>query len=267
VVFSKDDFPLKQAIYFDAPDGRMIFAIPRNNKTYVGTTDTSFYGDLKNPRVNVDDRDYLLDAIHYMFPSVEVYKDNVESSWAGVRPLIAEEGKDPDEISRKDEVFISESGLISMAGGKLTGYRKMAEQAVNTVTKQLKEEEGIIYTPSATKHLPISGGETGGSKGYQTFKKQKMNEGKELGLAAKDVELLLQKYGSNIEAIFDHYKKGIESAPDNMNPLVYAELQYGILNEMVLKPTDFFIRRTGALYFDINWVKQHKESVCDYLAN
>src|SRR5699024_618325 len=197
LVFSKKDFPLKQAIYFDAPDGRMIFAIPRNDKTYVGTTDTSFHGDLEHPHITVNDRDYLLDAIDYMFPSVEIDKNKVESSWAGVRPLIAEEGKDPDEISRKDEIFISDSGLISMAGGKLTGYRKMAEQAIDTVTKQLKDEEGIIYSGSTTEHLPISGGETGGSTGYQTFKKRKLSEGEKLRIAEYDIELLLQKYGSN----------------------------------------------------------------------
>lgn len=266
LVFSQDDFPLKQAIYFDAPDGRMIFAIPRNDKAYIGTTDTSFYGDLKYPHVTVEDRDYLLDAIHYMFPSVNVTERDVESSWAGVRPLIAEEGKDPDEISRKDEIFISESGLISMAGGKLTGYRKMAEQAVQTVTKQLKEEEGIIYSASKTEHLPISGGETGGSKGYQKFKIHKVSEGVELGLRKDEIELLLQKYGANIDSIFNLYKEPGQDVPKNMEPLVFAELKYGISHEMVLKPTDFFIRRTGALYFDINWVRKHKDSVCDYIA-
>src|SRR5699024_351850 len=119
---------------------------------------------------------------------------------------------------------------------------------------------------SATEHLPISGGETGGSVGYQTFKKEKSTEGERLGLTSKEIGLLLQKYGSNIDAIFDLYKIGKESAPGKMDPIVYAELQYGISNEMVLKPTDFFIRRTGALYFDISWVNEHKESVCHYLA-
>src|SRR5699024_4202500 len=66
LVFAKRDVPLKQAIYFDTPDARMVFAIPRNDKTYVGTTDTRFHGNLKNPQVTVEDRDYLLGAIHYM---------------------------------------------------------------------------------------------------------------------------------------------------------------------------------------------------------
>lgn len=267
LVFSKRDFPLKQAIYFDTPDGRMVFAIPRNDKTYVGTTDTRFHGNLKNPQVTVKDRDYLLGAIHYMFPTVDLTEEHVESSWAGVRPLIAEEGKDnPDEISRKDEIFISDSGLISMAGGKLTGYRKMAEQAVNTVTKQLKQEEGIIYSPSNTEHLPISGGETGGSKGYVAFKAQKIKEGEKIGLPEKEMKLLLQKYGANVDSILSLYADHKESSPDGMDPLVFAELQYGLSHEMVVKPVDFFIRRTGALFFDIDWVREHKNSVCHYIS-
>src|SRR5699024_1482267 len=141
LVFSKKRFPLQQAVYFDAPDGRMVFAIPREDKTYVGTTDTSYKDNIAHPTVTEDDRDYLINAINDMFPSLDMKRSDVDSSWAGLRPLIGEEGTDnPDEISRKDEIFISDSGLISMAGGKLTGYRKMAEQAVDTVTKQLKEE-------------------------------------------------------------------------------------------------------------------------------
>ncbi len=84
--------------------------------------------------------DNLLYAIHYMFPKLEVSAEDIESTWAGVRPLIHEEGKGPSEISRKDEIWQSESGVITIAGGKLTGYRKMAEKIVDLVVEQLKEE-------------------------------------------------------------------------------------------------------------------------------
>ena len=87
---SQSVFPLKQAVYFDTPDGRMVFAIPRDGKAYVGTTDTFYSEDPINPRMSEEDRRYILDAIHYMFPSVEVTEKDVESSWAGIRPLIHE---------------------------------------------------------------------------------------------------------------------------------------------------------------------------------
>ncbi|MBW7462073.1 FAD-dependent oxidoreductase, partial [Paenibacillus sepulcri] len=128
--------PLHQAVYFDTPDKRMVFAIPRAGKTYVGTTDTTYTGNYEKPRMTKEDRDYLLRAVNALFPSVRLTAMDVESSWAGLRPLIHQEGKDPSEISRKDEIFRSPSGLLSIAGGKLTGYRKMAEAVVNKAAEE-----------------------------------------------------------------------------------------------------------------------------------
>src|SRR5699024_4963964 len=113
LVFAQADFPLQQAIYFDSPDHRMIFAIPRGDKTYVGTTDTFYEGDIAHPTVTEEDRDYILATIDSMFPSLHISKDMIHSSWAGLRPLISEAGKNPSEISRKEEIFISDSGLRS----------------------------------------------------------------------------------------------------------------------------------------------------------
>ena len=73
-----------------------------------------------------------------MFPSLEIKLKDIESSWAGVRPLILQEGKDPSEISRKDEIWESTTGLVTIAGGKLTGYRKMAETVVDLLAKRLR---------------------------------------------------------------------------------------------------------------------------------
>ncbi|WP_099159911.1 glycerol-3-phosphate dehydrogenase/oxidase [Virgibacillus ndiopensis] len=267
LVFSKERFPLQQAIYFDAPDGRMIFAIPRNNSTYVGTTDTSYEGNIAHPTLTENDRDYLLDSINYMFPSLDMKSEDVESSWAGLRPLIQEEGKSPDEISRKDEIFISDSGLISMAGGKLTGYRKMAEQAVNTVVKQLKDEQGILYSKSETEHMPISGGEVGGSKGFARYKQRKVQEGVVLGIDETTVEMLVQRYGANIDTIFEIYQdKQGQANNEEIDPIVFAELIYALDYELAYKPVDFFIRRTGGLFFEIDWVRTHKDNVINYMA-
>lgn len=71
----------------------MIFAVPRDGKTYVGTTDTFYEGDPKVMQISGSDRDYLLDAIHYMFPDLTLSETHIESSWAGVRPLVHEEGE------------------------------------------------------------------------------------------------------------------------------------------------------------------------------
>ncbi|WP_174614254.1 glycerol-3-phosphate dehydrogenase/oxidase [Virgibacillus ihumii] len=269
LVFSKERFPLKQAIYFDAPDGRMVFAIPRNKKTYVGTTDTSYDGNIAHPVMTEADRDYLIDAIKYIFPSLEITTSDVDSSYAGLRPLIAEEGKDdPDEISRKDEIFISDSGLISMAGGKLTGYRKMAEDAVDTVVGQLKKEEDILFSESVTENLPISGGEVGGSQGFRKFKEAKISEAAELGINEEAAIFLVQKYGANTDKIFQLYQEEKVNAENaGIDPTVFAELTYAIEYELTYKPVDFFIRRTGALFFDIGFVRTHKDKVIAYMSD
>lgn len=268
LVFSEQDFPLKQAIYFDSPDGRMIFAIPRGDKTYVGTTDTYYQGELDNITATTEDRDYIIDAIQSMFPTLNITASNVESSWAGVRSLFSDEDSDkPGEISRNEEIFISNSGLISMAGGKLTGYRKMAEEAVDTVVKQIKEEEGILYSSTETKYLPISGGDVGGSKGFEQFKKEKLTEGTNLGIPEETTQQLIEQYGGNVDQLFKIYQDNKETAKtQQIDPFVLTELIYGMTYELVYKPVDFFIRRTGALFFDIDWVREHQTSVIDYMA-
>lgn len=267
LVFDKKRFPLRQAIYFDNSDGRMIFAIPRGEKTYVGTTDTVYKGNLINPKVTVTDRDYLIHAINHVFPNLNIGPNDVESSWAGLRPLILEEGKSPSEISRKDEIFISRSGLISIAGGKLTGYRKMAEKIVNLIVKQLRQESGIIFPETKTKHIPISGGEVGGSKGFQKFLNEMTSYGIEIGLKKRTAKILTRRYGSNVKCIYSLLQNEKSGNRWKIDPLLYATLMYSIENELSYKPTDFFIRRTGALFFDIDWVKKHKDNVLVVLSD
>ncbi|MBO8177172.1 MAG: glycerol-3-phosphate dehydrogenase/oxidase [Bacillus sp. (in: Bacteria)] len=260
LVIDQSVFPLKQAIYFDTPDGRMIFAIPRDGKTYVGTTDTFYDNNPAHPKMLEEDRAYVLNAIRYMFPSVNVTEQDVESSWAGVRPLIYEEGKDPSDISRKDEIWEGESGLITIAGGKLTGYRKMAETVVDIVAKRLEQQGRAPIPPCQTKRLPISGGEVGGSENLPHFIEQKGKEAIRYGLTEEEGKQLAKMYGSNVDHLFriaQSYEGG------NLPVMVYAQLKYALEEEMVCKPVDFFIRRTGALFFNIQWVHQWKQAVID----
>ncbi|RJS62271.1 FAD-dependent oxidoreductase [Bacillus sp. PK3_68] len=266
IVIDQSIFPLKQAVYFDSPDGRMIFAIPRDGKAYVGTTDT-FYGedqDIANPKMLEEDRDYLLKAIRYMFPDVNVGPADVESSWAGVRPLIYEEGKDPSEISRKDEIWEGESGLITIAGGKLTGYRKMAEIVVNLVSERLSAETGRQFKSCQTRHLPISGGDVGGAARLESFIKKKGKEAVSFGLSEQEGEYLAHMYGTNVDHVFTF----AQQAPVNDLPKVlYAQLLYAVNHEMIWRPVDFFIRRTGALFFRMDEVKQYKKRVIAVMAD
>ncbi|MDI9260736.1 glycerol-3-phosphate dehydrogenase/oxidase [Alicyclobacillus sendaiensis] len=267
IVVDGKRFPLRNSVYFDVPDGRMVFAIPRDGKTYIGTTDTDYHGDLVHPRMTKADRDYLIECVNFMFPSVKLAPEDIESSWAGVRPLIHEEGKDPSEISRKDEVFVSPSGLLTIAGGKLTGYRKMAEKVVDMVAGQLAAEEGRRFGPCTTDKIPYSGGDFGGSDKMPAFVEERVQRGVKLGLTEADARRLARRYGTNVDLVYNLLASGRDRAEAHgLRPDVYAELEYGLRHEMVVTPSDFFIRRTGALYFDIEWVRANQDAVIRYMA-
>ncbi len=266
IVIDQSKFPLKQAVYFDTPDGRMVFAIPREGKAYVGTTDTFYDSDPINPQMTKEDLDYLLKAINFMFPDVKVSEKDVESNWAGVRPLIWEEGKDPSEISRKDEIWESESGLMTIAGGKLTGYRKMAEKIVDLLVDKFEKEYGKQFGPCVTKHTPISGGDVGGSAKFNEFINEASKIGQSSGLSKEEADSLASKYGSNVYRLFDIVKNNADTAKEFELPItLFAELQYALTYEMVVTPVDFFLRRTGAVLFNIHLVNQYKENVIQYM--
>ncbi|AYB36901.1 glycerol-3-phosphate dehydrogenase/oxidase [Brevibacillus laterosporus] len=267
IVIDKKRFPLKQSIYFDTPDGRMVFAIPRDNKTYVGTTDTNYQGDIANPKITVEDRDYILRATNFMFPSLELTGEDVESSWAGLRPLIHEDGKSPSELSRKDEIFMSESNLLTIAGGKLTGYRKMAERIVDLLVEQFKTEGQGNYPRCTTDQIRLSGGDVGGADKFELFKKDKIKEGISIGLSEQEAEQLVARYGSNVSRIFSRISEHeAERVETGLPTHVFGPLMYSIEEEMATTPEDFFIRRTGDLYFNIQGVRDWREPVIAYMA-
>ena len=259
LVFPYEKLPIKQSVYFDIPDGRMMFAIPRGKITYVGTTDTNFNENKDSVKTDVADAIYLISAVNNMFPKINLEMEDIISSWAGLRPLIHEEGKSASELSRKDEIFTSDTGLISIAGGKLTGYRKMAERVVNRVAKKMEEDYGISVKASDTEHIPLCGNEF---KKYKYVKKYIAEIHERLtpeGFSQYDAWYLVTNYGKQTETILQYYAKQKED--DHVVGMAKAELKFTIENEMVQTPMDFFIRRTGRLYFDIDSIRKLMESI------
>lgn len=240
IVIKKERLPIKQAVYFDVQDGRMIFAIPRGKKVYIGTTDTNYKESIDFPNASKEDVEYTLKAANHMFPTANLRIEDVESTWAGLRPLIHEDGKSPSDLSRKDEIFISDSNLISIAGGKLTGFRKMAERSVNVVCKQLKLEEGREFPKCSTEFIKLSGGHL--DKLPSDYARELQEDFKQFYL--DDVLDLVLKYGSNTQYI-------LASAQTNFkNNLLLAEAEYCLEYELTNNTSDFIIRRTGRLYFE-----------------
>ncbi len=248
LVVPYEKLPIQQSAYFDVPDGRMIFVIPRGKITYIGTTDTSYYDSIDDPQVSKTDVAYLLTAVNYMFPTIQLTSHDITSSWAGLRPLIHEEGKGPSELSRKDEIFVSPSGLLSMAGGKLTGYRKMAERVVDMVAGQLESAEGLSYKKCFTDEITLSGGDFKHLDAIDEFTELQMMKAASEKITLGDIRNLIDRYGTNTEKIILLAQKdGKQVTPES---LLFAELQYCLEEEAVTNLNDFFIRRTGKLYFE-----------------
>jgi glycerol-3-phosphate dehydrogenase len=133
-----------------AGEGRQIFALPWYGRTLVGTTDNDFDGDIDHPRPGEDEVAYLLDAVNEFFGASLGERDLV-GAYAGVRPLIATgDPKKSVDISRKAELYETSSGMLTITGGKLTTWRRMAKQTVD----RLVEREGR-EAPCHTAEIPL----------------------------------------------------------------------------------------------------------------
>jgi len=241
LVVPHERFPVKQSIYFDLPDGRMCFAIPRDRSTYFGTTDTPFKKDPDHVGITAEDVTYLLEGVNNMFEGLNLQASEIESSWAGLRPLIFEEGKSASEMSRKDEIFESDSGLLSIAGGKLTGYRKMSERIMDKVVERL-ERGG----ETKTKTLALGGN---GFKDFQAvidYRKEIANLLSEHDLPQERAGYLVHLYGKQAEPIL----RLVPPEGSAELRLAIAELKFALDHEQVITLEDWAIRRTGRMYFD-----------------
>ena len=236
-----------------------MFAIPRGKVTYIGTTDTNYNADKNHVTTELADAIYLISAVNNMFPDIELELDDIISSWAGLRPLIHEEGKSASELSRKDEIFTSDTGLVSIAGGKLTGYRKMAERVVNRIVKKMEEDYETELKACTTDKIPLCGNDFKKYKHVTKYIDQVLDNLKEDGFEFYHAWYLVTTYGKQTEAILERYANIKGKKPKER--MIKAEAQFAMAHEMALNPLDFFIRRTGRLYFDIDSVRKYKEPV------
>jgi glycerol-3-phosphate dehydrogenase len=152
VILSPQDLPLRAGAIVPVADGRSIFALPWLGRTLVGTTDNNYDGDVDHVQPAVADVEYLLGAVNDFF-GVQLGPGDVIGAYAGVRPLIsAGDSRKSVDISRKAELYETSSGLITITGGKLTTWRRMAKMAVD----RLVERDGR-QAPCRTHEIPLGG--------------------------------------------------------------------------------------------------------------
>ena len=160
VVVPRDRVGNRHAIVLGAVrDGRILFVIPWEEQTIVGTTDTDYDGSLDSVAADQTDVEYLLETVNFYFPQADLRPNDVISTFAGLRPLVAGARPEaPSEVSREDALFLSASGLLSLGGGKLTTYRRVAIKVVDRIAAGLRERFGIDgRRHSGTDRIPLPG--------------------------------------------------------------------------------------------------------------
>ncbi len=195
-------------------DDRPIFVMPWGEYDIVGTTDTDWKDSPDKVVADKEDIDYILDALNKLFPDANYSYEDIYSTFAGVRPLIYQPGKDERKTSR--EHTIKDYGdVISIAGGKLTTYRLMAKEVVDRAVRNLGYNRRGMKC--LTDKLPIWGGDFDEWDGFESFKEKISFEFKErYGFSERTIETLIHHYGSSIELI----EKVLEENEELKNPLV-----------------------------------------------
>lgn len=249
IIIDKKYLPSEEGLMIpQTEDGRVLFILPWLGKCLVGTTDDPVKLET-HPKVMDKDIEYILRHLKIYF-DLEISKDEILSSWCGIRPLVKPEGnQNTSNIVREHEIRESDSGLISMIGGKWTTYRKMAEQLVDYVYKQ----KNIKKIKCKTKKLKLVGS--------QKLNKNYISEKIDLDTN----KYLLSQYGDQIEAILKSTDK-IEFLKDG-HPYTNAEVIYTIKEEFVVKPMDFLVRRCNVALIDKKTAIEILDKVIEIMKN
>jgi glycerol-3-phosphate dehydrogenase len=257
---------LSGIVVMNARDRRGVFAIPHGPVTYLGTTDTEYPEIADYPNVTWEDVEYLFDAANRTFDlATPLGPEDLVNAWAGLRPLLHQEGKKPTELSRQDEVMVNDAGLISIAGGKLTTFRRMAERVTDMVCARLVEGGQTLPPPVALSDQdPLSGGETGTDLArFEDYLASRVRDVKREG-----VERLVRLYGSNATSIVDAMERDPNHARQYSHDclLTPAEVEYNLKYEMALTLQDVLERRTRLLLWDLQCGMSVAERVSTTLA-
>ncbi len=249
IVLDKKYLPSKEGLMIPkTQDGRVLFILPWMGKCLVGTTDESSKLS-EHPKVENKDIDYLLKHLEIYF-DLKIDKKEILSSWSGIRPLVSpEKNKSTSSIVREHIIKKSNSGLVSIIGGKWTTYRKMAEEVVDYVIC----EYGLKNKKCKTKKLKLVGSE---------------NFTKELKVGSLDEKTskhLIHMYGDKANEVFKCISK-VEKLHPNYS-YINAEVIYCIKEEFVKKPIDFLVRRSNIALIDIQGAKEMLDKVLVLMQN
>lgn len=223
---------------------RFLFVIPWQGRTLIGTTDADYHGSLDQPRAEDDEIDRVVQSVARAFPAARLARTDVISAFAGLRPLIAADGESTKELSRKEEIFVSKEGLITITGGKLTTWRRMAERVVDLAARALEEIDGIDRPrsrSSQTEKLRLAGGSS-----EQDDPGVMKEAADDFCLSVETVDHLMRTYGGNYRVLLDltRESEALKQVLMDGSPHLAAEVVYAARHEMAATVEDFLSRRT-----------------------
>lgn len=232
LVIESSYLPVQNSLVLADDRNRIIFLIRYDNSVLVGTTDTDFGGNCEHVPANWEDAEYLLDVINQSVPDARLKQHHIAACFAGLRTLRISRHLQPSEAAREELIVVSRSGLITVAGGKLTTHREIASRAVDRVMKML----GRSYERSPTLAEPLPGARSG------TPASSSMSE-----LPPELHQALIARYGSRAAIVARIAAERAELAQPLApgSPAIGAEVIHAVRNEFARSLDDFIARRTA----------------------
>ncbi|KPK11009.1 MAG: hypothetical protein AMJ62_16540 [Myxococcales bacterium SG8_38] len=275
IVVDKEKLPVQHAVVlFHPADKRVLFALPWGERTYVGTTDTDYDGAPGKEFATLADVDYLIQAANHYFPSNPIHRADVICTWAGLRPLIAPDLEVSDlaesQVSREHQILVGEDGLITIAGGKLTTYRKMAKECVDTAVQILKLSGKLpedIHSAQTFKH-PLPGAVGWPADDDHNKVADQVSQVCNCELDAQARLHLVDTYGMRALEL----AKMCADDPSLTEPIVpgrieiMAQVDFGVREEMAASVSDIMIRRTQIFFRDHDQGLGSVDKVADRMA-
>ncbi|HVA76977.1 MAG TPA: glycerol-3-phosphate dehydrogenase/oxidase [Candidatus Binataceae bacterium] len=237
LVFPRTTLPVHDSLVLADESGRIVFVMPHDSYVLVGTTDTDYDGDPAAVAADKTDLAYLLGVLGESLPGIKLSAEDVASSFAGLRALVENgaDAKAPSSVPREEVILESASGMLTVAGGKLTTHREIAEKLVTRVMKDLGRAAGVC----PTRDTPLPGARADGAV------RADAEALATIGRVAR--EILLARYGTRagIPAQIAATRADLAAPLASGCPVIGAEVIHAVRNEMVSHLADFMVRRTA----------------------
>lgn len=241
--------PIRHPVVMHAADQRLMFAVPRDGFTYLGTTDTDYNGNPEALGVDPADVAYILDATNRTFPTVKLGEDDVMSVWAGLRSLAAaSEELGPSQVSRDYRLLTSRSGLVSVLGGKLTAFQAMARSIVKRMLPMLSPQ-ALPLELAGTPEIPSPA--------------ELAEMGRQHAFLPEDMQSMLARHGGEVRRVLAYVGAGLAGGRAR---LLAAEAAFAVEHEFAVTLSDVLNRRTSQLLFSQDNGTQIMHAVADAMA-